>query len=332
MKSYSNIRAGIRPPRKQLSKMRTLVIGCGDVGLRLLTQKAARHRIIATCRRPEQATAIRELGAIPLTGDLTDPRFQKRLTRLAASRVAYLAPPAPEGKNDKVSLRLSLQLNARGLTHQKPSVASLTRPSTPSGLRVCYVSTTGVYGDNQGQWIDETRTAKPKNPRAIRRVHAENCWRGKNAHQSHLASFKSVGILRAPGIYALERLPLERLRSGTPAIMASEDSWSNHIHADDLARLAWRSLFMKHGRRVFNAVDDEPTKMGDYFDTVADHFGLQRPERKPRQEVRSLVSPMMWSFMNESRRIRNQRLKELKIRLNFPSVSAFLSQQGEPHS
>ncbi len=332
MKSYSNIRAGIHPTRKQLNNMRTLVIGCGDVGLRLLTQKAPRHRIIATCRRPEQAMAIRSQGGIPLIGDLTDPRFQRRLTRLAARRIVYLAPPAPEGKTDKVSLRLSLQLNTRTLTLQKSSNASLPWPLKPPGLHVCYVSTTGVYGDNQGQWIDETRIANPKNPRAIRRVHAENCWRGKNAHRSRLAAFKSVGILRAPGIYALERLPLERLRSGTPAIAAAEDSWSNHIHADDLARLAWRSLFMRHGRRLFNAVDDEPSKMGDYFDTVADHFGLQRPERKTRQEVQSVVSPMMWSFMTESRRIRNQRLKELKIQLNFPSVSAFLSQQRKPLS
>ena len=330
MKSYSTTRKGSRPARKQLSKMRTLVIGCGDVGLRLLTQKAQQHRIIATCRRPEQAQKIRKLGGIPLSGDLSDPAFQKRLTRLAACGIVYLAPPAPEGKKDAVSLRLALRLNTQTLALQKHPVTSLPRPIKATGLHICYVSTTGVYGDNQGQWMDETRIAKPKNPRAIRRVHAENCWRGRQAHQSSLASFKSVGVLRAPGIYALERLPLERLRSGTPAITATEDSWSNHIHADDLARLAWRSLFMKQGRRVFNAVDDEPSRMGDYFDKVADHFGLQRPVRKTRQEVQALVSPMMWSFMNESRRIRNHRLKELNIRLMFPSVSEFLARQKKP--
>ena len=306
--------------------MRTLIVGCGDVGLRLLAQKAKHHRLIATCRRPEQAQAIRKLGGIPLTGDLSDPKFQKRLSQLAAIGVVYLAPPAPSGQKDSVSLRLSLRLNAQTLSLQKHTGTSLPCSSGAARLRLCYVSTTGVYGDNQGRWISETCVTKPKNPRAVRRVHAENCWRGKQVHHSALSSFKSVGILRAPGIYALDRLPLERLRAGTPAITAAEDSWSNHIHADDLARLAWRSLFMKFGRRVFNAVDNEPSKMGDYFDTVADHFGMQRPERKTRSEVQALVSPMMWSFMNESRRISNQRLSELKIRLTYPSVCDFLSQ------
>jgi len=307
--------------------MRTLVIGCGDVGLRLLKQKAQHHRILATCRRQEQAQAIRELGGMALIGDLSDPRFQKRLCRLAACGIIYLAPPPPTGQHDPISLRLALNLNTRAWRLQNTSNASLTRPLSLPKLRVCYVSTTGVYGDHQGRWINEHQSVKPKNPRAIRRVHAENCWRGRGSHDSQLLSFKSTSILRAPGIYARERLPIERLRAGTPAIIASEDSWSNHIHADDLAGLAWRSLFIKGGRRVFNAVDNEPSKMGDYFDQVADHFGLQRPERKPRQAVQAQVSPMMWSFMNESRRISNQRLTEMKFRLKFPSVAQFLSEQ-----
>lgn len=327
MKSYSRIRSASLAPRTRLNKMRTLVIGCGDVGLRLLKQKAKHHRIFATCRRPEQAQAIRKVGGVALMGNLTDLNFQKRLTRLAAHCVIYLAPPAPTGHQDTVSLRLSLRLNAQTLALQNPTDTSLPRRLNRPRLRICYVSTTGVYGDNQGRWIDENSRVKPKNLRAVRRVHAENCWRGQKAHKSHLLGFKSVSVLRAPGIYARERLPIERLQSGTPAIVATEDSWSNHIHANDLAELAWRSLFVKQGRRVFNAVDDAPSKMGDYFDRVADHFGLPRPERKTRAEVQALVSPMMWSFMNESRRIRNKRLKELKMRLQFPSVTEFLSRQ-----
>jgi nucleoside-diphosphate-sugar epimerase len=127
--------------------------------------------------------------------------------------------------------------------------------------------------------------------------------------------------MRVPGIYAAERLPLERIRSGAPAIVADQDSYSNHIHADDLARITVAALRRAKPNRVYHAVDDDEMKMGDYFDVIAEAFDLPRPPRLPRVEVHLAVSPMMWSFMNESRRLDNARMKqELKVKLCHPSV------------
>jgi nucleoside-diphosphate-sugar epimerase len=130
-----------------------------------------------------------------------------------------------------------------------------------------------------------------------------------------------VALLRAPGIYAAERLPLERLRRGDPALEAEDDSYSNHIHADDLARLAWLATFRAGAGRVYNACDDSDVKMGDWFDLVADAHGLPHPPRIGRAEAEQRLSPVLWSFMRESRRIANRRIKrELRARLRYPTV------------
>jgi nucleoside-diphosphate-sugar epimerase len=134
----------------------------------------------------------------------------------------------------------------------------------------------------------------------------------------------SISILRVPGIYALDRLPIERLQVGTPALLASEDAYSNHIHSEDLARLVCAAMYHGKPQRVINACDGGETKMGDYFDQVADAFELPRPKRLPASELQKMVSPMLWSFMRESRRVTNSRLSELKTSLRYPSVAAFL--------
>jgi nucleoside-diphosphate-sugar epimerase len=124
-----------------------------------------------------------------------------------------------------------------------------------------------------------------------------------------------------PGIYATDRLPVERLQKGTPALIANDDVYTNHIHADDLARLIRLALFRGLPQRVYHAVDDSDIRMGDYFDLVADAFALPRPPRLPRAELQKQVSPMLLSFMSESRRLENQRIKhELGARLLYPQV------------
>jgi nucleoside-diphosphate-sugar epimerase len=172
-----------------------------------------------------------------------------------------------------------------------------------------------VYGDHGGTVIDETARLKPANERAVRRIDAENIMRAAGAC-----------VLRVPGIYAHDRLPLERLRAGTPALRDEDDVYTNHIHADDLARISLAALFKGQLGRVYNAVDDSQMKMGEYFDLVADHFGLPRPPRLPREQLKAAVSPMMYSFMTESRRLRNARLKrELGLRLRWPVVASALA-------
>ncbi|HEY5799259.1 MAG TPA: SDR family NAD(P)-dependent oxidoreductase, partial [Burkholderiaceae bacterium] len=182
-------------------------------------------------------------------------------------------------------------------------------------------STSGVYGDCQGARIDETRPLQPQNARALRRVDAEHTLR-----RWAVRSSSRLFILRAPGIYAADRLPLERLRNGTPALAAGDDVHTNHIHADDLALLVVRALQRGAANRVYHASDDSELAMGAYFDLVADRFGLPRPPRLPRAQLAAQVSPVLLSFMSESRRMDNRRLKaELGYRLRYPTVAAMLA-------
>ncbi len=301
------------------SRSKSIIVGCGDVGLRILKLFSSKHRILATCRRTEQAKAIKELGGVAIIGNLGDKKYIKRIANLCkSSRCLLLYQPPNHGQKDPISFKLILQINTQ--THQYLNLKQ--------NSNICYVSTTGVYGDTQGGWVDEKTPSNAKTARAKRRVYAENCWRGKNkTHSSQMQNIASVRILRAPGIYANQRLPMERIKSKTPTIQAEEDAWSNHIHADDLARLCWKCSFAQTGRYIINAVDNQPMKMGDYFDYIADYFGLDRPPRLPKILIKEQVSEMMWSFMSESRRVNNQRLKKLKtFRLKFNNVETFLNQ------
>ena len=187
-----------------------------------------------------------------------------------------------------------------------------------------YVSTTGVYGDCAGALIDETRTVAPHNARAQRRVDAEQVLRAWAVRAG-----ASLAILRVPGIYARERLPLRRLEQGIPALLAQDDVYTNHIHADDLAHIVALALFRSLPGRIYHAVDDTHMKMADYFDTIADAFGMPRPPRVARELLPSAVSPMLMSFMSESRRMSNTRIKrELGVRLRFPQVAQAVAQMG----
>ncbi|MES2048907.1 MAG: SDR family oxidoreductase [Pseudomonadota bacterium] len=280
---------------KQLGKPRLLIVGCGDVGLRLLPLLRLHFRIFALTSQTERHAELRAAGAIPITANLDAPRSLTRLANLAPN-IIHLAPPRSEGATDARTRNL---------------IAIL-----PDKSRLVYVSTSGVYGDCGGALFDETRPLHPSNPRAQRRVAAEmllRAWAVRS--QSNLA------ILRVPGIYAADRLPLERLRKGTPAMVAEDDVYTNHIHADDLANLIKLALFRAAPCRVYHAVDDSDLKMADYFDLVADSFHLPRVPRLPYVELVKQVSPMLLSFMSESRRMKNNRIKqELGARLIYPTV------------
>jgi nucleoside-diphosphate-sugar epimerase len=152
----------------------------------------------------------------------------------------------------------------------------------------------------------------PITERARRRVDGE---RRARAHPWH------ASVLRVPGIYGPGRLPIERLQRATPAPLPAEDVLINHIHIDDLARICIASLFRAAPRRIYNAVDDSCLRLGEYLDLVADQFDLPRAPRLPREALRQAVSPMQFSFFDESRRIGNRRIKnELRVRLQFPTA------------
>ncbi|MBK9161025.1 MAG: SDR family oxidoreductase [Nitrosomonadales bacterium] len=285
---------------------RILVVGCGDVALRTIPLLKGRHRVFALVRNPAYRERLRALGVIPVLGDLDDRASLVRLAGLADA-VLHFAPPPDSGTRDPRTCNL---------------LSALSRGKLPG--RLIYISTSGVYGDCAGERVGETRPPNARNPRAQRRIDAERQvrdWARRNG--------VNAAILRVPGIYAADRLPLERLRAAAPAIVPEEDSYTNRIHADDLARIAVAALRRGKACRIYHASDDSTLKMGDYFDAVADAFGLPRPPRLPRARVEQAVSPMMWSFMNESRRLDNRRMKrELQVKLRYPTLADTLTVSG----
>jgi nucleoside-diphosphate-sugar epimerase len=289
---------------------RLLIVGCGDVGLRLIPLVRARHRVYARVyaltRDAAQCAPLRALGVTPIIGDLDKPQSLSAIAGIAHD-VVHLAPPPANGTTDTRTAHLIAAL----VTRRK---AKNNQSSLPQHF--VYISTSGVYGDCAGEVVPETRPAHPQTARAQRRVDAERRLRAWGVR-----SGVQVSILRVPGIYAADRLPLARLERGTPALRDEDDSYVNHVHADDLARMVIAALHHATPGRAYNAVDDLPQKMGDYFDLVADRHGLSRPPRIARSEAAYVIPENMLSFMRESRRLSNQRIKqELRFRLRYPSV------------
>lgn len=304
-------RAGALPSR--FRRQRVLIVGCGDVGLRVKAALPARVRVLALTSSPERVQALRQRGITPLQGNLDEPFSLRRLAGLG-TRVLHLAPPPTEGladvQRDPRTRALSLALARRGV---------------PQAL--VYGSTSGVYGDCAGARIDETQPLRPANPRGQRRVDAEQQVRLLGRR-----SGTSVHILRIPGIYAPDReggTPRGRLLKGTPVLRPEDDVYTNHVHADDLARACLAAVWRGKPQRVTHASDDTELKMGDYFDLAAQLYDLPRPPRLARAQAVQQLPPMQLSFMGESRRLDNARLKrELRLRLRFPTVREGLLSQA----
>ena len=290
---------------------RLLIVGYGDVGQRVArllataTGAQRRVRIMVLNREIARTQALRVQSVQPLQGDLDQAGSLKRLAGIA-SRVLHLAPPAvlaqSDGPNDPRTTALMQALRLRKL---------------PRSL--VYASTTGVYGDCRGEWVTEARAVAPATARGQRRVGAEHAIRF--AGRSGL----SASILRIPGIYAPDReggTPRARLLRGTPVLQASDDVYTNHIHADDLARACLKALWQGKPQRVYHASDDTVLKMGDYFDLAADLYGMPRPQRISRVQAERELPATLLSFMSESRRLNNRRLKqELRLQLRYPTVA-----------
>ncbi len=299
-------RPGALPGR--FRRTRVLIVGCGDVGLRVAHALPARVRLLALTSTTERTEALRACGIIPLVGNLDVPNSLRRLAGLA-QRVLHLAPPPGDGWGDPRTLALTRALRLRSL---------------PTAL--VYGSTSGVYGDCRGDIALETRATHADTPRAKRREDAENSIR----HLGRATQVRS-SILRIPGIYAPGReggTPQARPLKGTPVLQAADDVYTNHIHADDLARACMVALWRGKPQRSYNVNDDTCLKMGDYFDLAADLYGLPRPPRVPLNTAKAQLSLMLLSFMSESRRMDNTRLKcELGLKLRFPTVAEGLKPQ-----
>jgi len=295
-------------PSRVQRKPRLLIVGCGDVGLRVLRLLAGRWRVRVLTSSPQRRTELRRAGAQPLLGDLDAPATLARLARLADA-VLHLAPPPAHGSQDPRTAAL---------------LAALARGDV---TRLVYASTSGVYGDCGGARIDETRAVNPLTERACRRVDAEQLVRAYARGCAVRAT-----ILRVPGIYALDRAggdPRERVRRGSPALVADDDVFTNHIHADDLARACVAALMRGPTLRAIHICDDSALPMGEHLDRVARLSGLPPVPRITRAEAARHLTPAQFSFWSESRRLDNTRMKrELRLVLHYPTVDAALAAPG----
>jgi nucleoside-diphosphate-sugar epimerase len=284
---------------------RLLIVGCGDVGLRVARSLKSRVALLALTSSAQRVPELRARGITPLLGNLDEPQTLRRLAGIA-TRVLHLAPPPGEGWGDPRTQAL---------------VQALRRRSAARSW--VYGSTSGVYGNCEGEFAAENRAVNAHTPRANRRIDAE-----KRVRHLGRATGVRASILRIPGIYAPDReggTPRARLLKGTPVMQAADDVYTNHIHADDLARACIAALWRGRPQRVYNISDDTELKMGDYFDLAADLFGLPRPPRVPRSTAQDQLPLMLLSFMNESRRLDNSRMKrELRLALRYPTVATGL--------
>ncbi|MFN0162387.1 MAG: NAD-dependent epimerase/dehydratase family protein [Burkholderiales bacterium] len=293
---------------------RLLVIGAGDIGRRVIARLGSIKAKVATTSTPAKRGALKRLGATAILADLDRPGSLKRLP-CDWNLLLHCAPPPSAGPHDKRTRNL-LKALRQPRAQRARSVARA----------IVYLSTSGVYGDCGGARVSEACRPQPGNARALRRLDAE-------VRLTRFARRAGMGliILRVPGIYAPDRLPLARLAAGTPAILPAEDSYTNHVHAQDLAGIVLRALTILRRRRprqrIYNASDDSEVRMGEYFDIVAHAFGLNTPPRLSRDAVRLVVSPLLWSFMGESRRLDNTRMKrELRVQLTYPHVTHGVAQ------
>ncbi len=279
---------------------RSLIAGCGDIGLRV-AQRLMRlggegGEVTAIVRTPQKQAALAALGASAQSGDLDQPGSAGDWPWLF-----WFAPPRPEGERD---LRLRNWLAA-----QRGRIG-----------RFVYISISGVYGDCEGRWIDESEPLRPLAARSMRRADAEAALQEWGA-----AHGCAVVILRVPGIYGPGRLPQARLRAAEPVMCSADAPYSNRVHADDLADAAILAARHGHAGAAYNIADGHPTTMTDYFLQCAQLLGLPAPEQISRAEAQRRFTPAMWSYMEESKRLLIDRAqRELGFVPRYPTLQAGL--------
>ncbi len=283
---------------------RAFIVGCGDIGSRLARRLVAEHRqVAALCRTAARAAELRDQGVHPVIGDLDDV-LSLRTPATAGACLFYLAPPQPEGDND---LRIRAFLGALNARAPRPT-------------RIVLVSTTAVYGDCGGGWVDERSVPQPSAPRGRRRLDAEHVARAYGRTHG-----TAVVTLRVAGIYSADRLPVHRLRRGDPVVHAEQSPYTNRIHAQDLVRVLDAAARRGQADAVYNVADDEPMRMTHYFFRVAEALGLPHPPTVTLAQAAARVSPAMLSYLKESRRVSNRKMRrELGVELEFPNLQAGL--------
>lgn len=279
-----------------------LIAGCGFIGAKVGGRElAAGHKVYGIVRSPSSGEKNTALGLTSIVVNFDQPELQqlRSLSLLAIDRLYYFLPPAAHGVVDS---RIDWFLN------QLPPKSNIQ-----SAL---LISTTGVYGNCAGDWVNEKRIPAPSTERAKRRLYAENSFRSWAVQYS-----KYSVVLRVPGIYSRERLPLKRLHAQTPVLVPEQSPFSNRIHADDLAEICYRAIRAELRDEVLNVSDDAPSTMTEFFFAVADAMGLARPPILDRNAADKVLSAEMLDYLAESRRIDNSKMKHmLKYKLRYPSL------------
>ncbi|NCA69787.1 MAG: SDR family oxidoreductase [Sphingobacteriia bacterium] len=276
-----------------------LIVGCGYVGTRLARQYLEQGQKVLGLTRSAAGLARLEAAAIAgVRRDLASDPLDD--LPWADSLVVHCAPPPASGVEDPLTRRLVETFAATG-----------------SPRRILYLSTSGVYGDCAGRWIDESHAVRPTAERSRRRWDAEETLR----RWSH-ASGRELVILRVAGIYGPDRLPLARIRAAAPMVRPEQSPYTNRIHVDDLVTLCQVAMERAPGGAVYNACDGAPSTMTEYFQAVAAAAGLPGPPLISLEEAGSRLSEGMLSYLSESRRLRNDRMRtELGIALRYPTLA-----------
>ncbi len=255
------------------------LIGCGDIGQRvaLLCQQNGLKPVGWVRSKASQATCEQKgIASRCIDLDQEANRLQSGLGTAASFNIFYFAPPSPIGLEDTRLAGVLANLPANKVN------------------KLVLISTTGVYGNCQGRWIDESEPLHPVTERAHRRVSVEQtltrwCTKFKRPYI----------ILRVPGIYAKERLPLKRIESGQPMVNAEQAPWTNRIHADDLAHACYLAMTSNCNNEIINICDDEPSTMTSYFKAVADFCNLPHPPEVSLSKAMQILSPAMRSYLQE---------------------------------
>ncbi len=286
------------------SRSHVLIVGCGYVGQRLARKLQSNFDVSAIVRSTQSARALQAHGIQTIALDLDKARLGAHIPeRLDQAALFYLAPPPPRGESD-FRLDRFLQL-------------ATVPPKT-----FVYMSTTGVYGDAQGAEVDESTPVAPQTERARRRVSAEEMTRVWCTERR----VRRV-VLRVPGIYGPGRLPLERLRAGEPTIHPDEAGVSNRIHVDDLVEACVAAALNPEARGVYNITDGNSISATEFLDRVAHLANLPPPPRVSMDEAQLTFSPERLSFLNESRRVSNERMRRhLGVVLKYADVDEGIRQ------
>lgn len=283
--------------------MTIVIFGCGDVGRRIAQQliegSSAASDITAYTRSQSSADLALDLGLSSLKVDL-DSALCEFVTCRGAG-LYYTVAPQKHGEQD---------LRTRALLDQ--FARDETKPS-----KVVVISTTGVYGDYEGEWVTEESKTQPVTARGKRRLDSEQQWLAWGAK-----FLVPITILRVPGIYSYSRLPRERLLKRTPVVRSEECGFSNRIHADDLAAVCIAAMERGQAGQVYNATDGTPGKISEYLQLAAKALNLEPLPEITMQQAQTELSSGMLSYLSESRKISNQKmLNKLGVALRYPGVT-----------